>query len=111
MTTVCATAVGALVELANSLVDSAQCLRLHLNESEGQIVFRLRFDRFVQFCGVVVVVGSDVADIANPALNLIQQFALTLQEQAANIAGPPADGHYRETDPCAQHFGTAFRVS
>jgi hypothetical protein len=82
-----------------------------LDESKGQIVFRLRFDRFVQFCGVVVVIGSDFTDIPDPALNLIQQLAPTLQEQAANIVGPPADGHYRETDPCAQHFGTAFRVS
>jgi hypothetical protein len=78
VTTVNTASVRTLIDTANRLIDSLQYFRLHLNESEYQIVLGLRVDRVVQVCRVAVAVGSDFASIPNPALNLIQQRAPTL---------------------------------
>jgi len=78
LTTIDTVAVCARVEAAHRLVNCLQHLRLHLNEGEFQIVLGLGFDRLGQRRAVVVPAGSDLANNADPALNLIQQLAPTL---------------------------------
>jgi hypothetical protein len=50
--------------MANRLVDSLQCLRLHLNESKHQSVLGRRFDRVAQVCDDVIRVRSYFATVA-----------------------------------------------
>lgn len=47
--------------------------------------------------------SSHFANISDPVLNLVQQFAPTLHEHAPNVIGPFASGHFCDTDSSADH--------
>jgi hypothetical protein len=91
LATIQAGPVRPLIEHTNGLVDSLQHFRLHLNERKRQIFLGLGVERFAQLRGVVARAGSFFAKIADPALNLIQQFTLTRHEHAPYIGAAVAD--------------------
>jgi hypothetical protein len=93
----------AFIETTDRLVDLVQYLHSHLNESKDEIILRLGVDRVAQICGVVMAVGSEFAHVPDPALNLIQQLAPTLQEHTPYIVARLADRSFRDTDSCAKH--------